>query len=551
MRRLALAAVLLPCLAAADIRYSLAPLPSDGAVAVTIRPDKMDRVAVFRIPAWCPGFYFLQKYQDDIYDVAASDPEGKALPVSKVDEHGWQVDNAASKPIIFSYKVRATDPGLGFFGLSVMSDKAFVNGASTFMYLDGHKQEPTELSVKLPPGWDIATGSPSRADGIYLASGYDELLDHPIQMGKMEKRSFKIGEYSFDVVFVAANNDIRPKIDEQVAVLKSVSEPAIALFHGAPFNHYVYILHLTNAGFLGGLEHRGSTTIALPNSPNLDMTTIAAHEFFHTWNVKNIRPKVLGPFDYTKEVRTGNLWFAEGVTDYYANLNAYRSGLRDAKWLYQTLGNEIGTLQRSKTRKEVTLEDACKQTWESGGFGFKDLDYYNKGCVAGFVFDMAIRGASNKSLDDLMRDMYGKYRLPQAGYDEDDIRKELNSISGKDLTELYNTVIRSTNEVPYKDASAIGLRVMSPDNNYPTAGYTTIAGVIDSVNELATRAGFKVGDVVLDMHGEEVMIRRGESVMNIPAVWTTASPSRYRLEEDPRANAKQREKLRQWLKRPI
>lgn len=300
---------------------------------------------------------------------------------------------------------------------------------------------------------------------------------------------------------------------------------------------------------MGGLEHRGSTTIAMPNTSDLDLTTLAAHEFFHTWNVKNIRPKVLGPFDYTQKVRTGNLWFAEGVTDYYANLNAYRSGLRDVAWLYRTLGNEIAGLQRGKTRLTTTLEDACKQTWESGGFGFADLDYYNKGCVAGFVFDAAIRGASNKSLDDVMRSLYSKYRLPNSGYEEDGLRMEINSISGTDLSDVYTTTIRSTKEVPYDVLSGIGLRLTTPSNDQPTAGFVSVGNTIVTVNEAASTAGFRMGDEVLGYEDGLILLMRNGSRQSIQPTWKQESSSRYSVEEDPKASPAARAKLKAFLAR--
>lgn len=549
MRTVTLALFLLPTLAAADIKYTLTPIPASKAVAVTVTPDKPGASEIFRIPAWCPGFYFLQSYPDKMFDVKATDATGKALTIEKVDKDSWKVSNPDRKAITFSYKVQGDDDGQGFFGVSVKADKAFTNGAATFVYVDGRKDEETQLAVKLPEKWDIATGMTPVSTGNYTAGGYDEFIDHPIQMGAMTRRSFKIGDLDFDVV-IASDNPIRFKIDEQTTVLKKVSEEAVKLFHGAPFKHYVYILHLTNAGFLGGLEHRGSTCIAMPDSAGLDYTTLAAHEFFHTWNVKNLRPKVLGPFDYTKECRTGNLWFAEGVTDYYANMNAYRSGLREAKWLYRTMGSEIGALQRGKTRLTVTLEDACKQTWESGGFGFNDLDYYNKGCVAGFVFDAAIRGGSDKSLDDVMRSMYAVYRLPSPGYEEDGVRKAMNGVSGLDLTSLYNTVVRSTQEVPYDGMVGIGLRVLDPTKTYQSAGFSTLNNVIDSVTEAGSTAGLKVGDEVVGYADGKLSIKRDGTAMTMPlALKDAAAPARYTVEENPLATAGERAKLSQFLAR--
>lgn len=551
MRLCSLIALLLPSLAVADIHYTLTPLPDARAVAVTVSPDHPKEVETFHIPGWCPGFYFLQKYQDKMYDVAASDDKGNALTITPVDSQGWRIENPKKRPLTFSYKVKGDDAGMGFFGVKVHANKTFANGAATFVYVDGRKEEPTQLALKLPDGWDCATGMTRRADGVLTAGGYDELIDHPLQLGKFEKRSFKIGESNFDVVWASADDTIKPDINAQNVVLQKIAEPPIKMFGGAPFKHYVFILHLTNQGFLGGLEHRGSTCIAMPNTGGLDLTTLAAHEFFHTWNVKNIRPKLLGPFDYTREQRTGNLWFAEGVTDYYANINAYRSGLRDAKWLYGTLGGEVSALQRGKTRLKITLEDACKQTWESGGFGFDDLDYYNKGLIAGFVFDAAIRGTTNgaKSLDDMMRSLFAKYRLPNPGYPEDGLRVELNRTAGADLSTLYNTVIRSTNEVPYEGLQEIGLRVLVPATQVDEPGFTSASSVIDSVTDTGKSDGFQVGDEIVSGTREGIVVRRAGQTLTLKPTWTSTMVKRYSLEENPLATADQRKQLLMWLSR--
>ena len=239
------------------------------------------------------------------------------------------------------------------------------------------------------------------------------------------------------------------------------------MFRGAPFKHYTYIIHLAVGDFSGGLEHRASTVIAVPDSTNLRLAELATHENFHSWNVKQIRPKALGPFDYTKQVRTANLRFAEGVTDYYAYLMMYRSGERDSAWLLQEFGQQIADLQNGATRKSLTLEECSKQTWEHGGFGVDDLSYYTKGLVVGFIFDAAIRDATGgqRSLDDVLRLLYSRHRLPNPGYDEDALREAINEVAGTDLSSLYNRMVRSTDELPYEVLQKIGLKLSAPGSN--------------------------------------------------------------------------------------
>lgn len=463
MKRLLLLVLLAPLAAAAQVSYYLRPDLPSGSVRVAIRLEKASDREEFRIPAWCPGFYFILQYQDDISDFRATDGQGRKLTVTKSDSRGWVVSNPAKGAISVSYKVLGDDPGLGFFATSVKSHTVFVNPPSAFMYVEGRKDEPTKLKLELPKGWKVATGMSQADDGTWTAQGYEELIDHPLQLGIFESRRFTVRGVPFEAAFVAPTpGGQRADLDAEVERLKQLSEPAIKLFGGFPAKKYVYIIHLATGDFGGGLEHRASTVLAVPNSKPLGIDTLATHELFHTWNVKHARPKVLGPFDYTQPVRTNNLWFAEGVTDYYANITAYRSGYYDSKWLLRSLSDEISTLQSSKMRKVKTLEEASWNAWENGGFGIGDLSYYNKGLLAGLLFDAAIRSATNgaKSLDDVMRLLYSRHKLPNPGYEEDEILAIMNEVAGTDLAKLYKRIAQSTEELPYDVLLPMGLRVV-------------------------------------------------------------------------------------------
>lgn len=462
MRRVFLALAFLPGLAAATVHYSFKPNPAAGTATVTVGLDQSAETETFRIPAWTPGYYYIEHFEEKIFDVRAADAKGTALKIDHDDPRAWKVENPAKGPVTLSYKVLGDDEGLGFFAVSVRPTTAYVNGAAAFMYVEGRKEEDATLRLNLPAGWNVATGMDRAPSGDYHESNYDAFIDQPVQMGQFERRTFKVDDIPFEAVFATPEAKIDCDVDAETERLRRVSKPAIDMFGGAPFHHYVYIFHLQVGGFSGGLEHRASTVIAVPNVKPLDIDDLAAHEFFHAWNVKQIRPAVLGPFDYTKEVRTGNLWFAEGVTDYYAKLLTYRSGLEDETWLLDQLGTQIATLQMSHVRKTATVEEASRESWRNGGDGLGDLSYYTKGLVAGFVLDAAIRSATGgkRSLDDVMRLMYDRYRLPHPGYGDDAIRAAINEVAGKDLGSLYDRIVRSTQEVPYDVVQGIGLEVV-------------------------------------------------------------------------------------------
>lgn len=459
MRRLALIATLgLVSQAWADIAYSVSPEPENQAIRVSITFDAKGDTTKLHIPAWCPGFYTLKAYEKDVFDFKATLSDGKPLTVQNPEARTWSLQGTKGK-VTVSYRVKGDDPGLGFFGVNVRKNSTFINGPAAFMYLDGRKTEKCLLDVKLPEGWKVATGMDSTGPTTFKSGDYDELIDHPLQLGEFKVQKFSVEGIPFEAVYASIDGKY-PNLEESANELQALSEPAIRMFGGAPFKRYVYIIHLAIGDFGGGLEHRASCVIAMPNVNPFRLGTLAAHEFFHAWNVKQIRPKVLGPFDYTQKVRTANLWFAEGVTDYYAQLHTYEAGVYSDADLIQALNGQIAEYQRSRTRLSKTLEDVCRTTWEDSGFGAGDLSYYTAGLVAGFVFDAAIRDATDgkKSLDDVIRLLYQRHRLPKPGYDEDQLRTAINEVAMADLTPLYHRMLRSTDGFPFEPLNAIGLR---------------------------------------------------------------------------------------------
>jgi predicted metalloprotease with PDZ domain len=452
---------MLPAAAFADLHYTLKPdLPAQS-IQVALTLDEAAEEVEFRIPAWCPGFYFILNYQDKISDVRATGPGGNELQIERSDSRGWKVANPDKGAVTISYRVLGDDPGLGFFGVNVHPHTVFVNGPAAFMYPEGRLRERAWLKLDLPEGWQVATGMDQDEDGRYVSGDYDELVDHPLQLGHFERRTFSLRGIPFEAVYVSTDQTYRADLDAETERLRRLSIPGLDMFDGAPFPRYVYIIHLATGNFGGGLEHRASTVMAVPNSSRLGIDTLAAHEFFHVWNVKHIRPKTLGPFDYSQQNRTRALWFAEGVTDYYAQLLVYRSGLADQQWLLNQLTREIRQLQRSRARLERTVEDISWNAWETGGFGADGLSYYNKGLVMGLLFDAAIRDATGgeKTLDDVMRYLFERHKLPQPGYEEDGILKAMNALAQRDLSALYKRMAQSTEELPYEVLVGLGLRL--------------------------------------------------------------------------------------------
>jgi len=469
MKRLLPLLLCVPAFACADIHYTLEPMTAAKSVRVAVTMDSSGVKEVFRIPAWTPGMYELMKYQEKVSDVKAANPDGGVLTVTPtLDKRGWEVANPTGKPITVSYRVLGDDPGLGFFGVNVNDKQAYVNGAAAFMYVDGHLTDKTTLALKLPIGWDVATAMEPGSGG-WKADGYDEFIDHPLQLGEFTRKRFTVEGVPFEAIFVAPDGQIRCNPDVEAERLRKLSIPTMKMFHGSAFKKYLYIIHLSIGNFSGGLEHRACNVQAVSNVKPLNLDELAVHEYVHAWNVKQIRPKVLGPFDYTKECRTGNLWFAEGVTDYYGTMHTYASGVLDEAWLLGALGQQVSDLEHGKTRLTKTVEDSSRETWDNGGFGVGDLSYYTKGLLIGWIFDAEIRSLTHgaKSLDDVMRLLYARCKLPNPGYDEDGLMATINEVAGKDLSGLYRDMVRSTKGLPYGLLKDLGMLVITPGQEIP------------------------------------------------------------------------------------
>lgn len=565
MKRLLALLFLLPAFASAELSYTLRPDPAAKSIRVSLTIDKAEARQGFRIPAWCPGFYTLLDYDKKMSGVRATGPDGKELKVEATERRLWTVVNPTEGPITLSYSVLGDDQALGFFRVNVRQNTAFVNGPAAFVYPVGRLQERATLKVSLPSGWNIATGLEQDAEGVFIAKDYDELIDCPIEMGIFQERRFEVEGIPFRAVFMTTDGRYGLDIDRVTTMLAKISVPAIKMMGGAPFKSYTYMFHLAVGDFSGGLEHRNSTVISLPNRHEDYLDALSSHEYYHAWNVKQIRPAVLGPFDYTKQARTANLWFSEGVTDYYAYLHVLQGGVRDVRWLLDSYQDMIREMQRSKQRLQHTIEAASMKVWEQAGFDLGDLSYYTKGALIGFIFDAEIRSVTDgkKSLDDVMRLLYARHRLPKPGFAEDGLLKIINEVAGRDLTELYRRMVQSTEELPYERLSAIGLRVKQPGKAYPELGFTLDGELVLNVTPNIATLGLKVGDRLLEVLGKpysetvfglmpadkayDLKVERNGQAVSLRLKFPTVTANAWLLELDPFASAKAVELRKGWL----
>lgn len=479
------------------------------------------------IPTWTPGWYQIMPYSEGIRDLQAENERGEPLTVQSLNHYSWRVDTGGAQTVRLRYHVLARDEGMGFFGVAMGPHYAYINGAAAFVYEMGSKRAPHEVRFRLPVGWQVATAmdfasqSEQRAFGdvrdTFVAPNYDELIDSPIQMGRFEVREFRARNVPMRVAFASETGNILCNMERVTTDFQRIANAGIDLFGSAPFKRYLFIVHLSGRGFGGGLEHLSSTVLNVPNRRDLNINGLAAHEYFHAWNVKRIRPKVLGPFDYTQPVRTRALWWCEGVTDYYATVLLVRSGLIGDRAFWQEMEREILMLENNPARERITLEEASWNVWEGNGMGYGGLSYYNKGKVVGFLLDVTIRGltGNHRSLDDVMRFLMERYAYPKPGFEEDGILQAINRVVAQDLSALYRRMVASTEPLPYDDVlKYIGFRL---ERQTTTTTYFGVTSTIDAAGRVIVQAvdsqspaflmGLRAGDIVEEIDEQPADVR--------------------------------------------
>jgi predicted metalloprotease with PDZ domain len=487
---------------------------------VTINvPTHQDTQLTFIMPAWAPGAYTFSEYAQFVEEVTARDTSGRTLAVKKLDERSWRVSAEGAKGVTFSYRV---DPATEYarrlaFSFSINdSTHATVQGPSTFMYVDGQKDRPVLVRYAVPAGWELATSlSPAFENGaqVYSAPNYDVFIDSPAEIGFLEERSFAVSGAPVQIVMYG-----RLEFDHQAFsdMVQRIVEYQVQFFDDTPFEKYVFLFYISPYGAGGGgLEHLNSANIAL-SWPQLkndigSAANVIAHEFFHLWNAKRIRPTVLGPFDYTQPACTRALWFVEGVTSYYADLTQVRAGLIDEGKFLSMQKQQIAALQRNADRLVTSVEKASLKIWERGYF-HPGISYYNKGQLLGLLLDLRIRHETDnrRSLDDLMRHLNDHYAKRGLGVDEDELPKVASAIAGKDLHDFFSRYIAGVDELPFREyLSWAGLDFIEEKEEMATIGDLRIFGPQNRVSFLekqgpAARAGVQRGDRLLEIDDQKI-----------------------------------------------
>lgn len=484
---------------------------------VAVRAEGLSAPTIaFAIPAWTPGYYVLTNFYKNIRDVSAAGSDGAPRKVTPRDAQTWQVETNGARSITLRYAVRAVDRNYGFFHTYLDERNGFINGPAALMYVVDGKTAPCRIEYRLPTGWKVASANTTTDDPFaFTAPDYDTLADQPADLGHFARHDRTIQGVPVSVVLVGAEDRETTRFVENVF---TISAAGIRLFGGAPFPRYLFHFHIRSGRGAAGLEHLNSTVISLgenllraPSPP-----PIIAHEFVHAWNIKRVRPQLLGPFDYSREVRVKDLWWAEGVTEYYTPRLMAEAGLADRGYLYRYFAGAITQLQNNPARRRVTLEEASIKAWEGGSEGFGGLSYYNKGQVVGLLLDIEMRRRTRNrvGLDDLMKRLLRDAERTGRGFDEGGIEAAAAELTGTDLAPFFARALRSTEELPIRETLAqAGLSLSETVTAFPFLGVTwdragdggrAPGGRIRSVlpESAAERAGLKAGDIITHVDGK-------------------------------------------------
>jgi predicted metalloprotease with PDZ domain len=506
---------LAPSYAATKYTISLSN-PDQHLVEVQILLPEGSALRELQLPVW-NALYQVRDFAQYVNWVRATDRAGRALNVRELDKSRWQIASAQDGAVV-DYQIFVDSPGP--FGAQFNSHHAFFNLAQVLMYPVDARNGPMVVRFsQVPAGWHVATPLTSIPDDRFSAESYDRLVDSPVEIGMFQESDFDEGGAHYRVVVDAEAGDY--DMEKIAAMLHKIVAAATGWMDDRPFDHYMFLYHFPRGPAGGGMEHAYSTAIAvnadvLARAPDV-LASVTAHEFFHLWNVKRIRPQTLEPVDYTRENYTRALWFSEGCTSTAADYIQLRGGLLDERHFEQELASGISELERRPAHLTQSAEESSLDAWLEGDAYYRrperSISYYNKGELLGVTLDLAVREASHgkASLREVFQWMNQNYaKKGQFFPDSEGVREAAEAVSHADLGWFFAKYVAGTEEIPWNDFfRGVGLRLVKGMNTIADAGFVSsrnfdgpmIVTAVTAGGE-AERAGLQVGDMILEIDGK-------------------------------------------------
>jgi predicted metalloprotease with PDZ domain len=490
---------------------------------------------------------------------------------------------------VVSYDIHLDVPGP--FGSSLSSDRGFFNWAMVLMYAPSLRSEAVSLRLlDVPAAWGLRDvhvlggADPGKVEQLVgVARNYDELADSPAEIGTFRQSEFQQDGATYHVVVDGSPADYdMAKLDE---LLGRITHAAVDWMQDRPYEEYTFLLHLPHGPGGGGMEHAYGTALELNadrmRASLLPLASLSAHEFFHLWNVKRIRPQSLEPIDYQHENDTRALWFSEGVTSTVGNILLVRAGLVDERVYLQHVSEQITELQRRPAHRWQSAEDSSLDAWFEGDANYRSpersISYYNKGEVLGVLLDLRIRQMTQgeRSLRDLLQWMNLHYAKQHRFFpDSQGVEEAAEAVAGKSFAEFFRDYVSGVKEIPYDEFfQFVGLRVVSQTVPVGSAGFTTTANLggqpevvqVDP-NSNAHRAGIAAGDRVIAIDGEpadaslddrlsqmlpgttvKLRLENRKGQRNVKLHLGLRAQTTYKLQDVPSVSQEQRAHRRAWI----
>ncbi|YAF97497.1 MAG: M61 family metallopeptidase [Nodularia sp. CChRGM 3473] len=571
------------------IHYLVAmPQPETHLFEVTLQLiNHPSKILDLKMPVWTPGSYLVREYAKNLQDFAAFAGD-EPLPWRKISKNHWQVNTNGVSELTVRYRMFANELSVRTNHLD--TTHGYFNGAALFFRLPGWESLPINITIVPPrPDWRVTTSLPLVGEqaNTFSAVDFDTLVDSPFEIGNHQLYHFEVLGKPHELAIWGQGNLQSQRI---IADIQKVIQVEAQMFGGLPYERYIFLLHLFAQAY-GGLEHKNCCSLIYQRfgfrtqEKYERFVQLVAHEFFHLWNVKRIRPKGLEVFDYEQENYTPSLWFCEGTTSYYDLLIPLRAGIYDAKSYLNHLGKEITRFLTTPGRKVQPLSESSFDAWiklyrPDANSNNSQMSYYLKGEMVSLLLDLLIRArhGNQRSLDDVMRQMWWKFGQAEIGYTPEQLQEVIESVAGVDLGNFFERYIDSTDELPFNQyLEPFGLQLLAEREEEPYLGIRakTENGreVIKSVETAspAQLAGIDAGDELLALEGIrltahqlsdrlkdyqpndtiEITVFHQDELRTYTVTLAAPRPSKYQIVPIHNPDPAQKENFASWLGVPI
>jgi predicted metalloprotease with PDZ domain len=477
------------------------------------------------LPAWSPGWYVIENYAKNISRFRVTEPGGRQLRPALVRKQTWRIDTKGISRITVEFDYHAAV--LSANHAVIAPDYAFFTGTQLFLLPEGHRSRPSVVRFDVPSGWKTASGLDETADPtVFAAPDYDTLVDQPTLMGQFDVTRFMVNGKPHDFVANPPGAFTAEKTRTLIGHLTKLAETQARIFGGLPYRKFVYFYIFRPPDASASVLEHGNSFAAIWKTPPLpqpdDMVGQAAHEYFHLWNVKRIRPVQLWPYDYSREIETPLLWVSEGFTSYYGNLSAYRAGLRDAQTFLGQVASGIAEVEGNEARRYISPADSSTSTW----IGYNNpppfsISYYTQGRNLAALLDLSIRhdtrGASG--LDDVMRALFTDFYQRGRGFSAEDLIRVINRITRSSYEGFFSRYVSGADAPPYETIFGYaGYRVETTTLKIPNTGANLnergqVTGLPPGYALQASR--LQPGDVILSIDGQILDGQPGGTVFRL------------------------------------